>query len=101
MASVDGRGPRGSQRRRSRRRWFAAVGLWSASYALWLYVQVAQPPFMSCVGPSAPGRLTCIASTPSSTPPLAIIAIYLVGVGIILAVYRLTRPRDAGERHRS
>ena len=101
MAKVDGRAPRGTQRRRPRRRWLAAVGLWSAFIALWLYVQVAEPPFMSCVGPSGPGRITCIAPTPSSTPPLAIIAIYLVGVGIILAVYRLTRPRDAGERHRS
>ena len=96
MASVDGRGPQGSQRRRPRRRWLAAVGLWSAYCALWLYVQVAPPPFMSCVGPSVPGRLACISSPPSATPPLAILAIHLVGLGIILAAYPLTRSRDAG-----
>lgn len=68
MALVDGRGPRGSQRRRSRRRWFAAVGLWSAYCALWLYVQVAPPPFMSLIVQLSFDQIAGLASGPPGGP---------------------------------
>lgn len=93
MVSPSGREPRGPQRPRRGRRWLTVVGLWSVFSALWLYVQVAQPPFMSCVGPSMPTRPACTSSALTSIPPPAIIAIYLVGLAIFLAAHWLTRPR--------